>query len=68
MFDTVQGHLDNGRITARKRTRIDDLLFAATWLEAYEGDPDDDTDSLTALATVAAYLRRQAERRDRKDH
>ena len=61
--ETVFDLLKMGAITARLRTTTDDLEFAATWLEAYEGDPADDAANLTALATVARYQRREAARR-----
>lgn len=63
MYDTVRGHLEAGRVTARKRTHADALLMAAEWCEAFEVDPDDDPESLQQLATAAAYLRREADRR-----
>lgn len=63
MYDTVEGHINAGRVFARRRTRADDLLLAATWCEAFEGDPADDPESLSALATAAAYLRREADKR-----
>jgi hypothetical protein len=67
MHGTVESLVEAGAIRARKRTTADDLEFAATWLEAFEGDPDDDPESLTALATVADYLRREADRRNRRN-
>lgn len=60
---TVHDHTESGAIIPRKRTTADDLLFAATWLEAYEGAPGDDRDNLVSLATVARRLRREAGRR-----
>lgn len=60
---TVTSHIEAGTITPRKRVTVDDLEFAATWLEAFEGDPDQDKPELIALATVAASLRRDAARR-----
>lgn len=63
MHATVEALLGAGEITPRSRTTTDDLLFAATWLESYEGDPEDDPENLTAAATVARFLRREAERR-----
>jgi hypothetical protein len=63
MHATVRALSDAGEVTARRRTTTDDLEFAAEWLEAYEGDPDDDGENLTALATVARRLRREAARR-----
>jgi hypothetical protein len=63
MHGTTQELVDDGAIIPRRRTTVDDLEFAATWLEAYEGDPADDAGNLTAAATVAAYLRREAMRR-----
>lgn len=61
---TVIELVEAGEITARKRTTVDDLEFAATWLEQYEGDPEDDPANLAAAATVARYLRREAARRE----
>lgn len=60
---TVHELTEAGAITARRRATVDDLEFAATWLESYEGDPDDDPTNLAAAATAAAYLRRQVARR-----
>ncbi len=65
MHATVIELVEAGEITPRKRTTVDDLELAATWLEQYEGDPDEDRPNLTALATAAAYLRREAARRTR---
>ncbi len=66
MHATVEALTDAGEITARKRVKADDLELAATWLEAYEGNPEDDSENLTALATVAASLRREAQRRRKR--
>jgi hypothetical protein len=65
VFDTVEGHIAEGRARVRLRTRADDLLLAATWCEAYELDPDDShgQEMLDSFATAAAFLRRQAARR-----
>ncbi len=60
---TVISHVEGETITPRRRVTIDDLEFAATWLEHYEGDPDEDQPELIALATVAAKLRAEAARR-----
>jgi hypothetical protein len=66
---TVEYLLDEGFIAPRDRTTADDLELAATWLEAYEGDTDDDYPGLTTMATVAQYLRNQAsQRRKRAQH
>jgi hypothetical protein len=62
---TVLEHVETGEIKAKSRTTQNALEFAATWLEAYEGDPEDDRDNLTDLATVAQYLRREASKRKR---
>jgi hypothetical protein len=44
------------------RVTVDDLLGAADWLEGYE--PADDTDENgVKFARVAAYLRREADKR-----
>ena len=53
MTDTVCSLLGLGAIFAEKRTTVDDLLFAAEWLEAYEGDPEEDVDILVVLDSVA---------------
>ena len=66
MHDTVSALVDADEIAPRGRTTADDLEFAATWLESYEGDPEDDRANLVALATVAAHLRREAARRVRR--
>lgn len=66
-FDTVRGHLDAGRVTPRARVTAADLWSAVEVLEAYEGDPAEDRPGcvgMTALATVAAWLRAEAQRRD----
>lgn len=63
-YDTIGGHIAAGRVTAKKTVSVDDLLFAATWCEAFECSPADDPEALQALATVAASLRRQAARRE----
>lgn len=63
MISTVEEHVDAGRITPGKRVTRSALELAATWLEAYEGDVEDDGDNLTELATVAAFLRREAQKR-----
>jgi hypothetical protein len=60
---TVFELVEAGEITPRKRTTVDDLEWGATWLEQYEGDPEDDPDVLTAMATAAQYLRREAAKR-----
>jgi hypothetical protein len=64
-FDTVQGHVEAGRVQPRVRKSVDDLELAATWLEAYELDIDDPLNQEMAeqFATVAAWLRRMAEKR-----
>ena len=67
MHGTVYELVESGEITARKRTTVDDLEFAATWLEQYEGDPEDDEENLTAAAAVARYLRREAARRSARN-
>lgn len=64
MIDTVYAHIESAAIVPRKRTTSDDLEFAATWLEAYEGDPEEDSDNLIALASVARKLRLEASRRN----
>lgn len=61
--DTVRGLIEAGRLAPRKRVSQDALWTAVEWLEAYEGDPDDDSGNLVELATVAAWLRREALRR-----
>lgn len=67
MHATVVELVEAGEITPRKRVTADDLEYAATWLEAFEGDPDDGpSDNLTAYATVAAWLRREAAKREAK--
>lgn len=66
MHATVHELVEAGEVTPRKRTTADDLEFAATWLEAYEGDPEDDSQCLTTLASVARYLRREAARRENR--
>ncbi len=65
IISTVEEHLDAGRIVPRKRLTRDALDLAATWLEAYEGDAEEDADNLTELATVAAFLRRESAKRKR---
>ncbi len=55
--------VEAGEITPRARKTADDLDLAATWLESYEGDTEDDKPNLVALATVAESLRKQAARR-----
>lgn len=62
---TVETLTATGELTPRKRVTAEDLEFAATWLEAYEGEMDNDADNLIALATVARSLRMEAERRQR---
>jgi hypothetical protein len=64
---TVEAHVAAGTITARRRTTADDLLFAAEWLMAYEGDPDDDRPNMEALAAVARYLANEAQRREARN-
>lgn len=66
MYDTVEGHVAAGRITVPQRTTADDLLAAATWLDAYESDPDEDG-NVRSLAAVALYLRKEAERREARN-
>lgn len=66
-FNTVAGHLHDGVVRPRIRKTVDDLELAATWLEAYEADIDQDLDMVISLATVAAWLRREAARRDRSE-
>jgi Asp-tRNA(Asn)/Glu-tRNA(Gln) amidotransferase C subunit len=61
---TVIEHMMDGSITARKRKTVDDLELAATWLEQYEGEPEDDREGMTSLATVAAWLRDEVARRE----
>lgn len=72
MIETVRTHMDNGDIAPRPTgMNANDLEFAAAWLEAYEADPDEDESvrqSLESLATVAAWCRREADRRDRAAH
>lgn len=63
MIDTVYTLTELGTIVPRKRTTADDLELAATWLEAYEGDPEEDSTNLVALASVARKLRLEASRR-----
>lgn len=63
MIDTIEVLLRDGKVKPRKRTTVDDLLLAADWLESYEGDPSDDVENLTGLASVADKLRREAARR-----
>lgn len=63
---TVEQHVIDGTIVPRTRTTADDLDWAATWLEAYEGCPDTDKDVLTIAATVAAALRRDSRQRRRQ--
>jgi hypothetical protein len=60
---TVFEHVEAGDVKPRSRVSVDALELAATWLESYEGDPDDDRANLTDLATVAAELRARADRR-----
>ncbi len=60
-FGTVEALTEEGAITPRGRVTADNLDWAATWLEAYEGDTDTDREVLTVMATVAASLRRQAQ-------
>lgn len=67
MIDTVEALLIAGEITPRKRVTADDLEFAATWLEAYEGNPEEDRNNLIALASVAGFLRREVAKRDRRN-
>lgn len=64
--DTVETLIANGEIVPRGRVTIDDLSLAAVWCRAYEGDPDDDRDNLTALASVADYLDREINRRTKR--
>lgn len=47
------------------RVSADDLEFAATWLEAYDGAAEDGTldDNDYAARRVAAWLRAEAQRR-----
>ena len=63
MIATVEVLVEAGEITPRQRATVDDLEFAATWLDAYEGDPEDDPEILVAAATVARWLRREVDRR-----
>lgn len=44
------------------RATVDDLRFAAEWLDAYEADPDDDA-NVAAAARAAAWLRAEVARR-----
>lgn len=46
----------------KTRVSVDDLLFAATWLEGYEGEDDDANNE--AAARVAAWLRTEVDRRE----
>lgn len=65
MTDTVHVHRQNDTIRVRQRTTVDDLWFAVEWLEAYEGDVDDDRENLESLAAVADFLRKQIARRNK---
>ncbi len=47
--------------TRRAPVTVDDLSFAADWMEAYEGQDDDDNNA--AAARVAAWLRAEITRR-----
>ncbi len=62
-YDTVRGHMTAGALTAKQRASTDDLWAGVEWLEAYEGTADDPT--LRAMATAAAFLRREIARRGR---
>lgn len=62
-YATVEAHMESGAIAPRRRVTVDDLELAATWLENYEGSPDDDGGNLTSLASVAVFLRKEAARR-----
>lgn len=64
MHAPVYELVDAGEIAPRQRVSVGDLDFATTWLEHYEGDSDEDAKNLTALATVARYLRRESARRE----
>lgn len=44
------------------RVTADDLLFAADWIEAYDGAPDDANNA--AAARVGAWLRAEVARRE----
>jgi hypothetical protein len=60
---TVGGMLLEGQLEPRAHVVRDDLAFAVEWLEAYEPDADDDPNAVR-LATVAAFLRAEIQRRD----
>jgi hypothetical protein len=63
MFNTVAGHIEDGTVSPKVKKSVDDLELAATWLESYEADADEDMDMIQSLATTAAWLRRLAEKR-----
>lgn len=65
MHGTTRHLVQSGDVTPSRRATVDDLEFAIEWLEAYEGDPeDDDGTNLTSAATVAEYLRREVAKRN----
>jgi hypothetical protein len=63
---TVRDHVEAGTIKVPQRVTVDALDLAATWLEAYEGDDEDDANNLAELAGVAVFLRRESERRGQR--
>jgi hypothetical protein len=48
-----------------QRVTADDLALAAAWLEAYDGGPDG-TEETDAMFRVAAWLRKEVGRRNRR--
>jgi hypothetical protein len=63
MYSTVYEMVETGVITPKLRTTSDDLELAATWLEAYEGDIEDSPEILITMASVAAKLRKEVNKR-----
>ena len=60
---TVLAHIEAGLIAPAARVSVDALYQAAEWCESYEVGTEDAVVA-THLATVAAYLRKEAERRE----
>lgn len=59
---TLDGLVDEGAVTPRGTVTAADLEAAAEWLGAYEPDANDPM--AVSLATVRAWLLREAERRN----